>query len=162
MFSLDTFLLMVIYHQTEFGFKRLISLELIQDIVETIILLLYKPPLWPWPWRQNPNFCAWQSSSCWCITAPSLVQKGCLKTLNRLGTNICLAHYGRHCWRHRSAFPLAGKQSIAHSLREFQSCCRKSADVDSYVRVGWKSKALAESSSLCSRYTTLRHHVNNP
>ena len=40
MFCLDTFLLMVISHQTEFGFKRLISLELIQNIVETIIFLL--------------------------------------------------------------------------------------------------------------------------
>ena len=37
-FSLDTFLLMVIYHQIEFGCKRLIRLELIKDIVETLIL----------------------------------------------------------------------------------------------------------------------------
>jgi len=36
-FSLDTSLLMMIYHQTEFGFKRLIGLELIKDILETAI-----------------------------------------------------------------------------------------------------------------------------
>ena len=37
-FSLNTSLFMMIYHQSEFGcIKRLISLELIKDIVETII-----------------------------------------------------------------------------------------------------------------------------
>ena len=48
-FSLDTFLLMVIYHQIEFGCKRLIRLELIKDIVETLILWLCKSSLQPWP-----------------------------------------------------------------------------------------------------------------
>ena len=33
-FSLDTYLLMMIYHQTEFGCKRLTGLELIKDIVK--------------------------------------------------------------------------------------------------------------------------------
>ena len=54
--SLDTSLLMMIYIQTEFGCKRLSGLELIKDIVETVIFWLYKPTLWPWPWRQNPIF----------------------------------------------------------------------------------------------------------
>ena len=36
-FSLNTSLLMMIYHQIEFGCKRLIGLELIKDIVETVI-----------------------------------------------------------------------------------------------------------------------------
>ena len=36
-FSLDASLLMMIYTQTEFGCKRLAGLELIKDIVETII-----------------------------------------------------------------------------------------------------------------------------
>ena len=36
-FSLDTSLLMMIYHQIEFGCKRFIGLELIKDIVETVI-----------------------------------------------------------------------------------------------------------------------------
>ena len=36
-FSLDTSLLMMIYAQTEFGCKRLTGLELIKDIVETVI-----------------------------------------------------------------------------------------------------------------------------
>ena len=36
-FSLDTSLLMMIYHYIEFGCKRLIGLELIKDIVETVI-----------------------------------------------------------------------------------------------------------------------------
>ena len=35
-FSLDTSLLMMIYHQIEFGCKRLTGLELIKDIVDTI------------------------------------------------------------------------------------------------------------------------------
>ena len=55
-FSLDTSLLMMIYHQIEFGCKRLIGLELIKDIVQTTIFQLYKPILWPWPWRENPIF----------------------------------------------------------------------------------------------------------
>ena len=50
-FSLDTSLLMMIYTQIEFGCKRLTGLELIKDIVETVIFWLYKPTLWPWPWR---------------------------------------------------------------------------------------------------------------
>ena len=36
-FSLDTSLLMMIYTQIEFGCKRLSGLELIKDIVETVI-----------------------------------------------------------------------------------------------------------------------------
>ena len=50
-FSLDTSLLMMIYPQIEFGCKRLTGLELIKDIEETVIFWLYKPTLWPWPWR---------------------------------------------------------------------------------------------------------------
>jgi len=44
----------MIYTQIEFGCKRLIGLELIKDIVETVIFWSYKPTLWPW--RQNPIF----------------------------------------------------------------------------------------------------------
>ena len=44
-FTLDTSLLMMIYHQIEFGCKRLIVLELIKDIVETVIFSLYQPTL---------------------------------------------------------------------------------------------------------------------
>ena len=36
-FSLDTSLLMMIYHQIEFGCKRLIGLEPIKDIVKPVI-----------------------------------------------------------------------------------------------------------------------------
>ena len=36
-FSLDTALLMMIYTQIEFGYKRLTGLELIKDIVETVL-----------------------------------------------------------------------------------------------------------------------------
>ena len=50
-FSLDTSLLMMIYTQIEFGCKRLTGLELIKDIVETVIFWLYRPTQWPWPWR---------------------------------------------------------------------------------------------------------------
>ena len=39
-FSLDTSLLMMIYTQIEFGCKRLTGLELIKDIVETVILII--------------------------------------------------------------------------------------------------------------------------
>ena len=44
-FSLDTSLLMIIYTQIEFGCKRLTGLELINDIVETVIFWLYKQKL---------------------------------------------------------------------------------------------------------------------
>ena len=54
-FSLNTSLLMI-HLQTEFGCIRLVSLQLIKDTVETNIFWLYKPTLWPWPWRQNPPF----------------------------------------------------------------------------------------------------------
>ena len=37
-FSQDTSLLMMIYTQTEFGSKRVMGLELIKDIVETVII----------------------------------------------------------------------------------------------------------------------------
>ena len=51
-FLLDkVFLFMMFYRQIEFGYKRVISLELINNIVDTIIFWLYKPTLWPWPWR---------------------------------------------------------------------------------------------------------------
>ena len=36
-FSVDTSLVMMIYHYIEFGCKRLICLKLIKDIVETVI-----------------------------------------------------------------------------------------------------------------------------
>ena len=44
-FSLDTSLLMMTCTQIEFGYKRLSGLELIKDIVETVIFWLYKPTL---------------------------------------------------------------------------------------------------------------------
>ena len=53
-FPLDTSLLMMIYTQIEFGFKRLTGLELMKDIVETLLFWLYRPTLWPW--RQYPIF----------------------------------------------------------------------------------------------------------
>ena len=56
-FSLDTFLLMMIYTQIEFGCKRLTGLELIKDIVETVIFWLCKPTLWPWLEDRIPLFC---------------------------------------------------------------------------------------------------------
>ena len=39
-FPWTLFWLLVIYHQNEFGCKRLISLELIKDIVETIVFMI--------------------------------------------------------------------------------------------------------------------------
>ena len=42
-FSLDTSLLMMIYTQIEFGCKRLTGLELIKDIVETVIFDYINP-----------------------------------------------------------------------------------------------------------------------
>ena len=43
-----TLWLIMLYWQTEFGCKRTCSLE---DIVEIVILWLYKSSLWPWHWR---------------------------------------------------------------------------------------------------------------
>ena len=44
-FSLDSSLLIMIYPQIEFGCKRLIGLELIKDIVETMVFWLDMPTL---------------------------------------------------------------------------------------------------------------------
>ena len=46
----------MIYTQIVFGCKRLTGLKLIKDIAETVIFWLYKPTLWPWPWRKNLIF----------------------------------------------------------------------------------------------------------
>ena len=84
-FHWTLFLLIMIYHQIEFGCKRLISLELIKDIVETIIYYTSscsdlvcedRIPLFFFFF-----FFGWHSGSWWCTTIPSLVKKGCLKTL---------------------------------------------------------------------------------
>ena len=63
---------MVVYQQTKFGCKNIISSE---DIVETVILWLYKPLWWPWPWRQYLNSFAWHSGSGLCTTIPALDTK---------------------------------------------------------------------------------------
>ena len=44
-FSVDLSLLIMLYHQIEYGCKRLLSLELIKDTVEKVIFSLYKPTL---------------------------------------------------------------------------------------------------------------------
>ena len=67
-------------------------------IVETVILWLYKPTLWPWPWKIESRFFAWHSGSWWCTTIPSLVTKGCKETLSWVGTNTCHEHYIPHPW----------------------------------------------------------------
>ena len=84
-FSLDTSLLMTIYIQIEFGCKRLTGLELIKDIVETVIFWLYKPTLWPLNLKIESHFFAWHSGWWWCTTIPNLVTKGCKETLSRMG-----------------------------------------------------------------------------
>ena len=66
-----TFWFMMIYHQTRFGWKRIISSE---DVVKTVAFWLYTS-LWPWPWRQQPNCFAWHGCLWWRITITSLVQK---------------------------------------------------------------------------------------
>ena len=43
-----------------FGCKRIISSEV---IIETVVSWLYKPSLWPWPWRVHPHFIPWHSGS---------------------------------------------------------------------------------------------------
>ena len=108
-FSVDTSLVMMIYHYIEFGCKRLICLKLIKDIVETVIFWLYKPTLWPWPWRQNHSFFAWHSDSWGCTTIPSLVTKGDIQTLSQLVTNMCRERYIPHPRSHHSTFPFVVK-----------------------------------------------------
>ena len=43
-----TLWLKMLYYQTEFGCNRTSSLE---DIVEIVIVWLYRPSLWPWHWQ---------------------------------------------------------------------------------------------------------------
>ena len=52
MFS-KTLWLMMTYHQTKFGWKKISSFE---DITETIIFQLNEPCLWSWPWREQHMF----------------------------------------------------------------------------------------------------------
>ena len=87
-FLLDTSVLMMIYTQIEFGCKRLTGLELIKDIVETVIFWLYKPVTLTLKIESPPPpppppfffFFAWHSGSWWCTTIPSLVTKECKQT----------------------------------------------------------------------------------
>ena len=71
-FLRKTLWLMMIYHQTKFGSKRISNSE---DIIEAVIFWPYEPLLWPWPLRWPINLFAWHSGSWWCITIPSLVPK---------------------------------------------------------------------------------------
>ena len=64
--------LMMLYYQAKFGCKWANNLE---DKSETAIFWLYKPLLWPWPWKK------WMSLTCltlhlmiWYTTIPSLVK----------------------------------------------------------------------------------------
>ena len=52
--------------------KKISSLA---DMIETVILDIYKPPIRPWTWRQQTSLLAWHSSTRWCITIPNLVTK---------------------------------------------------------------------------------------
>jgi len=91
-----------------------------------------------------------------------LVAKGCIQTLSRLVRNICHKHYIPH-----PSFPedttvlslLESNNTPNTAQNEVKHCCLKSADVDTYVRVGQKSVVLAEIVLLCVR--TL-HHFKTP
>ena len=48
-----TLQLMMLYYQTKLGCKPTSSLA---DTTKIVILLLYKPSLWPWHWTQWTNF----------------------------------------------------------------------------------------------------------
>ena len=60
------------YHQSEFGCKRLISLEVMKDTAESCILIICDCNL-----ENNILiFFIWHSGSWWCTTMPNLVMKG--------------------------------------------------------------------------------------
>ena len=50
-------------------------------------------------------------------------------------------------------------QIIHYMQKGVKHCCCKSADVDSYIRVGWKSVLLTETVLLCAH---MLHHFNTP
>ena len=63
---------LMLYYQTKFACKWTSTLK---DRVEIVLFWLRKPSMWPWNWRQWPNFSALHSGSWCCITIPSLVRK---------------------------------------------------------------------------------------
>ena len=151
-FSLDASLLTVIYHQIEFGCKTLNGLELIKDIVETIIFWLYKPTLWPWPWRQNLSFLhdilAHGGAPQYHVWLQKVANKHSANWEQIFVTSVTSL-------TPEDTTVLSVLQSIntSHTAqKEVKHCCYKSADVDSYIRVGWKSMVLllAEIVLLCA------------
>ena len=157
--QLDTSLLMMIYTQIEFGCKRLTGLELIKDIVETVYFDHISPhfdldledriPYFRMTFRlvvvhHNTKFGYKRLHT---NTQPS-GKKYVSRALHPspLKTPQC--------------FPFSSK-IIHYTQRKKRSivCCRKSADVDWYVRVGRKSMVQSEIIILCAR--TL-HYCKTP
>ena len=103
------------------------------------------------------QFFAWHSCLWWCTTIPSLVMKCYIQTLSRLGTNICHERYIPH---QRELSILWWNNTPHTAQKEVKHCCRKSADVDSYVRVGRKSTVLAEIVRLFARTTCVTTHTH--
>ena len=108
-FSLDTSLLMMIYHQIEFGCKRLTGLELIKDLVETVTFWLYKPS--PHCDLDLEDRIPFFRITFWLMVVHHNTKDGYkrLHTLSRVGTNMCHKRYIPHPWRHHSAFPFVVK-----------------------------------------------------
>ena len=122
-------------------------------------------------------FFAWHSGLWWCTTIPSLLIKGCIQTLSRgcpsLISRTVSVDVKHHVYllTYSAAWEQIFVTSVASLTRdetrllsilwwnntphtaqkEVKHCCRKSADVDSYVRVGRKSPVLAEIVCLCAR-----------
>ena len=60
----------------KFGCKGIINSEVIVVTSNSHILIIYKPSLWPWSWRQQQNPSALHFVPRWSTTIPSLVAKG--------------------------------------------------------------------------------------
>ena len=152
-FSLDTSFLMMIYHQIEFGCKRLIGLELIKDIVQTTTFQLNKPILWPWPWRENPIF--------FHRTFQLMVVHHNTKFgYKRLQTNTQPSGNKYVSWAlHPSPLKTPQCFPFCSQIIHHTQCKKRSAEVDLYVRVGRKLMVLAEIILLCAH---MLHHFKTP
>ena len=131
----------------------------IKDIVETVKFWLYKLTLWPWHSRQNPIFSQDIPAHGGAPQYHVWLQKVAYKhsaEWEQIRVTSVTSGLTTEVWP--QLFPFCSKTLHHTQHKGVKRCCRKSADVDSYVRVGRKSMVLAEIIP-CAR--TL-HHFKTP
>ena len=100
--------------------KRLTGLELIKDIVGTVIFWLYKPTLWPWSCRQNPIFSHDILAHGGCTIMPSLVTKDCKTNTQSSGNKYVSRALHPSPLKTPQCFPFSSK-IIHHRQRKKRS-----------------------------------------